>query len=355
MKINSLKKWLFTLLGSVLLFTSCEETVDEPDITANNLKGMFVVCEGVFGQANGDISFYNSEVDQSTKSLYYSVNKVALGDVVQSFAIVDTLGFIVVNNSQKVTVVNMKDFKLVKTINGFSYPRSVVRADKNTIYVSNGNGFSSNYIYSIDLAMLKITDSLEVTTGPEKLIASGSKVYAAISGGWNNDGNTVIEINPSSFSVVNTFELASVPVDIVADKDDNLWVYCTGVPDYTNYPDVTFTNAGISKINVSTKTVDTFPLTSISSSGMNNIAANREGSVIYYLSDGLYSMKVTATSLPTSKLVDQLFAGIDVEPQNDDIVCLDAVNLKAVVYNTDGIKQFDFETAAFPNSVVFSN
>ena len=334
--------------------TACEKLYEEPDITANNLKGMFVVCEGVYGSANGDISFYDSESKQSTKSLYYSVNNVPLGDVVHSFEIVDTLGFIVVNNSQKVTVINMKDFKVLKTINGFSYPRSVVRADKNTVYVSNGNGSSENYIYSIDLSALEKSDSLKVATGPEKLITVNSKIYGAIAGGWNNDGNTVIEIDPSTFTIVNTFEVASVPVDVVADKDNNIWAYCKGVADYTNWPDVTYTNSGISKINVLTKAVTTFTLTTMSSSGINNIAANTDGSIIYYLNDGLYSMPITSTELPALKVVDQLFYGMDVDPQSGEIVCLDAINSEAVVYNSSGVEQMSFETAAYPNSVVFS-
>jgi hypothetical protein len=355
MKIKSVRNRMLALGGAVLLLTSCEKTDDEPDITANNLKGMFVVCEGVYGSANGDISFYDSDLDQSTKSLYYSVNSVVLGDVVQSFEIADTLGFIVVNNSQKVTVVNMRDFKVVKNISGFSYPRSVVRADKNNIYVSNGNGYSDNYIYTIDLSSLKKSDSLEVATGPEKLITVNSKVYGAIAGGWNNDGNTVIEIDPSTFTIVNTYEVASVPVDIVPDKDDNIWAYCKGVPDYSNWPDITYTNSGISKINISTKAVSTFTLTTMSSSGINNIAANTDGSVIYYLNDGLYSMTVTATELPASKVVDKLFYGMDVDPQSGNIVCLDAVNSEAVVYNSSGVEQMRFETAAYPCSVKFSD
>jgi len=336
------------------VLTSCEKTEDEPPITENNLKGMFVVCEGGFGQANGDISFYNSKSGQTTKSLYYSVNGVALGDIVQSFEIVDTLGFIVVNNSQKVTVVNMKDFKVVKTINGFSYPRSVVRAEENSVYVSNGNGSSDNYIYKISLSTLKKSDSLQVGTGPEKLIAVNSKVYAAITGGWNNDGNTVIEIDPASFSVINTFTVSSVPVDIAADKNNDIWAYCKGVPDYSNYPDVAYSDAGISKITTSTKSVSSFPITNMSSSGINNITVSKDGSLIYYLNDALYSMPVTATSLQNSKVVDQYFYGLDVDPQTGDIVCLDAVNSKAVVYSSTGSKQTEFETAKFPNSVVFS-
>jgi hypothetical protein len=354
MKTNKLKNHVLALGVAIILFTSCEKTEIETPITVNNLKGMFVVCEGYYGSANGDITFYDSKTEQTTKSLFNSVNGLALGDVVQSFEIVDTLGFIVVNNSQKVTVVNMKDFKVVKTINGFSYPRSVVQANDNTIYISNGNGSSGNYIYSIDLSTLKKTDSLKVSTGPEKLINVNSKVYAAIAGGWNNDGNTVIEINTTSFTVSNTFTVASVPVDIVGDKNNNVWVYCKGFPDYTNYPNVTYSNAAISKIDVSAKKVTSFPISDMSSPGINNIAVSKDGSSVFYLNDGLYSLPITATSLPGSKIVNQRFYGVDVDPQSGDIVCLDAANSKAVDYNSKGLKQFEFETANFPNSVIFS-
>jgi hypothetical protein len=92
----------------------------------------------------------------------------------------------------------------------------------------------------------------------------------------------------------------------------------------------------------------------MSSSGINNIAAGKDGSTIYYLNDALYPMPVTATALPESKLADQGFYGLDVDPETGNIVCLDAVNSKAVIYNTAGVKQFEFETAKFPCSVVFS-
>ncbi|HVN56783.1 MAG TPA: DUF5074 domain-containing protein [Bacteroidales bacterium] len=351
---NTLRTGLITLALTAIILSSCEKNTQDPPVTINNLKGIFVVCEGSYGHANGDISFYDSKTRQVTKNLYYTVNGVEPGDVVQAFEIADTLGFILVNNSQKLTVVNMKTFKVVRTIYGFSYPRSIVRADQNTLYISNGNGISGNYIYSISLHTLSKSDSLPVPTGPEKLICLNSKVYAAIPGGWNNDGRSVIEIDPASFSITNTFDVASVPVDIVADKNNNIWAYCKGVADYSNYPEVTYSGAGISKIELSSKTVTTIPITNMSSPGINNLAVSADGSVIYFLNDALYSMPVNSTSLPASKLVDQQFYGVDVDPQTGDIVCLDAVNSKAVVFNTSGVKQLDFETATFPSSALFS-
>jgi hypothetical protein len=354
MKKVFVKRLLIFFSGTVLLLTSCERTEDVPDLTANNLKGIFVVCEGIFGNANGDITYYNPETKQLVKSLFNSVNKVTPGDVVQAFEVVDTLGFLLVNNSQKVVVVNMKDFTKVKTIPGFSYPRSVVKVDDESVYVSNGIGYSGNYIYKIDLKTLKITDSLKVTTGPEKLIVGGSKVYASIAGGWKNDGNTVIEIDPATFRVVNTFKVASVPIDMTADKYNNIWVFCKGVATYDANWNASYSGMGISKINTSTKMVTNYPFSTMKASGLNNIASGRDGSVIYYLNDGLYSMPVNATVLPAVKLVDKLFYGMDVDPVGGTIVCLDSDNSQAFVYNGGGVEQYHFETAAFPNSVCFS-
>lgn len=353
MKNYLLQNTLLLCAGAVITLTSCERDPD-PDITADNLKGMFVVCEGAYGSAEGDITWYDTEDGSSVKSLFYSVNNTELGDIVQSFAIADTLGFIAVNNSQKVTVVNMKSFTTVKTLNNFSYPRSVTRVDENTIYVTNGNGSADNYIYSIDLTTLKKSDSLEVTTGPETLLTVGNKVYASISGGWNNDGNTVIEINPSTFTITKTYTVGSCPVDLVADKDQNIWVYCKGAPDYSNYPNISYTGMGLSKINVTTGNVTTYPFTDMVSPGIYNIAASTDGSTIYYLNDGLYAISSTAASLPSSPLVSGSFYGIDVDPENGNLIGLDVVNSKAVVYNTNGIEQFNFETGDYPNAVVFS-
>ncbi len=351
---NFLSKSTFLFFSGLILLVSCEKGEEKPDITANNLKGMFVVCEGTYGSAEGDITYHNSVTGTDIKSLYYSVNSVELGDVAQSFAIADTLGFIVVNNSQKVTVVNMKDFTPVKTIRGFSYPRSIVRADNNTMYLTNGNGYASNYIYSIDIATLEKRDSIAVSTGVESVIVVGTKAYVAVSGGWNNDGNTVLEINTETFTVVESYNVGSCPVDLVADKDNNIWVYCKGAPDYSNYPAVSYTDMGIYKVNASSGEVIEYAFSSMNASGINNIAVSPDGNTIFYLNDGLYEMSVTATSLPAIKLVDSSFYGVEVDPESGELICLDEINSKAIIYDTSGGQSSSFGTGKYPNSVVFS-
>ena len=348
-----MRKIMLLCAGAIIMLVSCEKDPDN-GITAKNMKGMFVVCEGNFGSAEGDITWYNPEDGNTVKSLYYSTNGTELGDIAQSFIIADTLGLITVNNSQKVTVVSMKSFAMVKNLNNFSYPRGITRANEKTVYVANGNGSADNYIYSIDLTTLKKTDSLVVSKGPESLLTVGDKVYATISGGWNNDGNTVIEINPETFEITKTYTVGSCPVDLVADNNKNIWVYCKGVPDYSAYPDISYTGMGLCKIDRTTGNVTTFEFTEMVSPGIYNVAASPDGKTIYYLNDGVFAVASTATSLPASALIDGSFYGIDVDPKSGNLVGLDAVNSKAVVFNTNGIEQYSFETGNFPNSVIFS-
>ncbi len=354
MKLNLLQKCLLLSAGMMLMLASCERVDDNPDPAFNNLKGLFVVCEGTFGKADGDITYYNTDDGSTVKGLYHAVNQTDAGDVVQSFAIADTLGFIVVNNSQKLIVVNMKDFRHIKTITGFSYPRSIVRADETTIYLSNGNGISDNYIYSIDLVTLTKRDSLAVTTGPEALIKAGEKVYASLSGGWNNDGKTVLEIDPRTFSIAGSHEVALCPVDLAADGNGHIWAYCKGVADYSNYPEVSYTGMGLSRINLSAGRVTTMPFSTMAAPGTNNLSVSKDGKTLYFINDGVYAMASSATALPAEKLVGNSFYGIDTDPKSGDIVVLDADASKVLIFNTNGVKQFEFGTGSFPGSVVFS-
>src|SRR6187551_1734336 len=101
------------------------------------LHGTFIVNEGSFGSNTGAISFYSSDSSYSTTNLYQLVNGIALGDVVQSMNIYNRRGYIVVNNSQKVEVVNMENFQSVGTIAGVRSPRYILPVSNSKAYVSD--------------------------------------------------------------------------------------------------------------------------------------------------------------------------------------------------------------------------
>ena len=88
--------------------------------------GVIITNEGNFGSNTGSVSYYNPSTDSVYNSIFEDANsKRPLGDVVQSFAVADKKGFIVVNNSHKVEVVLLDNFQSVGVI-AASYPRHFI-------------------------------------------------------------------------------------------------------------------------------------------------------------------------------------------------------------------------------------
>lgn len=342
---RSLMVYLLTMV-----FVSCEKVEDPIDLTVNNLKGYFVVSEGDFYKNNGDITFFNPENLELHTNLYAATNQNDCGDIVQSFAIKDSLGFIVANNSGKIEIVSMVDFKSVKSIKNLSYPRCIVSNNNNELFVSNGNGFGSDCIYVINRATLSITDTIAVGKGPEKLLISGNYLYVANSGAWSTD-KTVSVINMQTKEVAKTITVGSVPIDMVKDKNGTIWVYCKG----DVQTDWSFKNSMLYKINPSNFSTSTIALNAITTFGINNLAIDISGDNLYVITNAVYKMPITATIFPTEKFIDNTFYGMDVDPANDNVIVLDGYGAEANVFSSAGVKLYTFKTAANPNAVVFSN
>ncbi len=354
-----MKKVLNLALGLLIasvLFVSCSD--DDNEIP--RLKGNFVLNEG---SANGSISLIDED-DQVTLNYFSSVNSgVTLGQYPQSMAMNGEYAFIVVTTGSGagyVEVVTASDFIHYATIDGLSYPREIAFANGKA-YVSNGNGSDVNYakqnneVYVVDLKTMTKTGQISVGAGPEKMIVSGNKLYVANSGGWSNDDNTVSVIDVDTDEVVKTITVKSCPKDMVEDANGDIWAYCSGVPDYSNYPNVSYTNSGLSKIDGDTNDVSSFALTSLSTSGIKNIAISKDKKTVYFMSDAVYAMDITATALPTAKFIDATFYGMDVNPKNGNLWLCEGTNPgKVLVYSSNGEKLKEFTVGAMPNSTTFS-
>src|SRR5690554_4322004 len=138
MKTRIFKVVLFS--GLLAAFFSCKKDdpiTPLPDVDeVGYSKGTFVVCEGAFNTNSGTIMYMNDTV--SISDVFAEVNNRPLGDVVQSMHVYDTLAYIVVNNSQKIEVVNLVTFQSIATIRGVSFPQHVIQV-QNNVFVTNGN------------------------------------------------------------------------------------------------------------------------------------------------------------------------------------------------------------------------
>ena len=248
-----MKKFLtliYVLAFVSVVFVSCS---GEVDIVTQDTSRIFVLNEG---NDNGSVSMI-TDSGTVVNNYFESVNGLPLGKFPQSMAVNDKYAFIVVttfSGAGYVEIVEVTTCEHYDIIEGLSYPRDIAFYN-NKAYISNGNGADANFIkqnnevYVLDLSLMEITDTISVGAGPEKIVVSNGKLYVANSGGWSNDDNTVSVIDPSKDEVVETISVGYCPRDMVVDSDGDIWVFCGGKPDYSNYPVVSFPEAAISKIN----------------------------------------------------------------------------------------------------------
>lgn len=217
-----------------MFFVACssdDNTSGGVEIVGNYTNGIFVVNEGNFGTGNSDVSFIDANFSSVDNNIFSDANQgQALGDVAQSITLYEDLAFVVVNNSDKVAVVDRHSFELISTVEGqLSLPRYMA--------ISNGKGYITNwdenddaYVSVVDLETYTVTETIDVDFGPEKIIEKDGRVYVAHQGGFGqNNKLTVIDTN--SDSVIDVLEVGDVPNSLQIVGND-LWVLAGGNPSW---------------------------------------------------------------------------------------------------------------------------
>jgi len=343
---------------AVTLFSACS---DDDDNFVPKVSQIYVLNEG---NENGSVASIGDD-GAVTQNYYEVVNGLPLGKFPQSMAVNDENVFIVVttqSNAGYVEVLNKTTFKTEKSILGLSYPREIALMDGKA-YVSNGTGADGNYnklnseVFPINLSTLELGAKIEVGAGPEKMLISNGKLYVANSGGWSNDDNTITVVDTSNDQVIESIEVKSCPKDMELDANGDIWVYCAGVPSWS---EVQGSGPAISKIDVSAGTVTSWDIPSVTSGGIKNIAINKSKNAIYYIADGVYKMSIDADALPTEKLIDDVFYGVDVHSVTNELwLCQNSVygnsGNSIFVYDDEGKLTATHETGVVPNSSIFAN
>ncbi len=346
------------IAASALLSSCTEESnvtrIIEP--TGKYAKGIFILNEGQFGKPNGSVNYFNRKNLDSVAIegdiFKKNNNNRNLGDVVQSMTIVDSRAFIVVNNSNKVEIVDAGTFKSLAPEITLKSPRYAVSAN-NKLYVTEyfGPAFPASAIVKgqvsvIDLSTYKVLKTIEVGKLPEKLLLANGKIYVT-----NNRDNTVSVINPNSDVVETTLVVADKPNSLVQDATGAIWVYCSG---YASWEQAIATNATLVKFNPATPTTQVklaFP-----TNGGGNLTMNAAKTMLYYSYKGINSMSTTATSLPNAPLIKRSFYGFGVD-SDGTIYGSDALNYavngRVIRFNSNGIALDSMTVGLIPNGFIF--
>ena len=222
MEKNKIKLILLLLIIGAATLSACKK--DEQEIIRIMPDNrVFIVNEGPFMSGSGSIDIYYRDSMTVVHDAFKGVNGFELGNLVQSLYVHEDRVYIVVNNANRIEVATSGDLISVGSIVGINMPRYFLGIDDKKGYVSSWD----NKVYTVDLESLEITGSINVATGPEKMMLAGDKVWVLNQGGLSYD-STVSVIDWKTDQMVKNIVVGDKPSGIVSDASGMIWVMCSG-------------------------------------------------------------------------------------------------------------------------------
>lgn len=310
-----MKKIYFLFIG-LLLIASCNKNESTPEkITSNFSEGVFIVEEGNFRSGNADVSFYNLNTDTLYRDVFSRMNGEKPGDVAMQMELINGAYCLIVNNSGKIEVLDKTNFKRLKTISGFTSPRSILAINDSTAWVSD---LSEKAITVLNLNKNIVSGKIQLKRTVESMLLKGNFVYAAA---WRN-GNVIYKLDAATALLTDSVVVANEPNSMAIDAENNLWVLSDGGV-------FNRTGAALSKISLSDfelKQSFAFPQPDAYPS---RLVIDNEGKNLYYILSHIYKMNIHDAALPETHFIEAgtgILYGLDIEPGTGNIYISDAGN-----------------------------
>ena len=348
------------LFAMALMALSCSKDDGAGDPGSTLGSGVFVCNQGSFTADNASLSFYDPSDKTVIKDLFFDVNEFPLGDVCQSMAILGDKGFVVVNNSGTVQVIDTRTGRWLATISGLTSPRYVHFVSETKAYVSD---MYNPAMTVINPQTYEKTGTILTGRGTEQMAQFGDYVFAS-SYSYNNQ---VYRIDTRTDKVVDSVEVTKQPNSLAVDCNGKLWVLSDGGYEGSPYGQEM---AALTRIDASTFTVEqVYPFTSMDESPT-ALTMNGTRDALYFVNGswnqsasfqrGVFRMDVTATSLPTEPFIAEgshCFYALGVDPRSSEVYVSDALDyVQAGVvyrYNASGEEIDSFNTWICPGAFCF--
>jgi DNA-binding beta-propeller fold protein YncE len=212
------------------------ETLFAGDPSAT-VKGMYVLNEGNLNSNKASLDYVDFTTGIYTRNIYSQANPEVtkgLGDVGNDIGIYGSKLYIVVNNSNKVEVLDVRTCKRIQQIN-------IINC--RYICFSGGKAFVSAYlgkigdphaplgiVAEIDTVSLTVTRQVTVGRQPEEMAVVGQKLYVANSGGYSPPDyeRTISVIDIPSFSETSRIDVGINLDRLKAAPSGNIYVTSRG-------------------------------------------------------------------------------------------------------------------------------
>lgn len=355
-------KEIISIFLILLVLTSCTESpVDTVffDFTGN--LGVYIVNEGNFMYGNSSLSFYDPATKRVYNQVFQARNSAPLGDVAQSMSLYNDLGFIVVNNSGKIYVINSRTGEYAGSVSGLSSPRFVHVVDPAKAYVTD---LYAKKITIFNPKTFQITGSIPVGNSKsefnqhstEQMVQYKNLVFVNC---WSYD-NKILVIDTNTDHLVDSIEVFKQPNSLVLDGENKIWVLTDGGFEGNPYG---YEQPGLLKIDAETREIErTFRF----AKGEHpfNLSIDPSGDTLYFLNRHVWKMAVNDKKLPEKPFILSKYSGLyggfyglAVDPLSFEIYLGDAIDHRqnglVYRYTTSGKLIDEFKVGISPGHFAF--
>lgn len=339
------------VISSLPFLQSCDKASDP--VKGAYQSGVLILNEGGFGAANGDITYYNPISNLLEQAIFKNVNGAFAGDVLQSISVEGEDGYLVLNGSNKIEIVDVNTLKRKNTFTDLKLnnPR-YIKVVNGKAYISVWGPFNSNfalvdsYVLVVDTKTLSVVSTIDTNEGIEDLLYDGKFLFVSRNG--FSGSNVLTVIDPATDKIVSEINLSGEPKGMVVDANNKLWAITSG---------------NVSRLfRINTASFEVEQTIEIGSKARGHLAITPDKrSLIYAIGKAVYKMSIDSASAPTAYLFTAsdvtAFYGMDVDPKTGDIYIGDAKNFSsagsAYIFNVDGTFKNTVETGIGPNTFIF--
>ncbi len=300
-------------------------------------KGVFIVNEGNFMYNNSSLSYYNLETKEIYNDIFFNTNSLPLGDVAYRMSIKDSLGYIVVNNSGKIYIINTNTFELIDKITGFTSPRYIEFVDDIKSYVTD---LYAKSIYIVNTEKNKIIDQIDVNNNnsqfyqhsTEQMIKYNDLIFVNC---WSYD-NKILVIDTKTDKLIDSVEVPKQPVSMVLDANNKLWVLTDGGFDGSPYGSEPATLVKINPDNLTIERKIEFEKSDFPKS----LVTNSTKDTLFFIKKDVYFLPIISLQEPKiliKSVSSEIFGGfyaVGIDPTTSDVYVADALDLmqNGIVY-----------------------